>query len=119
MDMVGRFLGATKGATSQGSARAATPAAAWPPVAPEPMEMAMLEATKPRPRRRRVRSPHPGVKLKRRKLPSGGVSWRAVYKAPEDPERTVYETLDAALTTKEARTACALHGIWNARSTPS
>lgn len=53
-------------------------------------------------RKRRIRSPHPGVVLKRRELPSGNVSWRARFTEPETG-REVYETLDASLTTREAR----------------
>ena len=54
-------------------------------------------------RRRRTRSRHPGVKLKRRLLPSGGISWRACYRDP-DSGRTVYVTLDPAeVPTQEAR----------------
>lgn len=55
-------------------------------------------------RKRRIRSPHPGVKLKRRGLPSGGVSWRAHY-VDVDTGREVAVTLDPlALSTAEART---------------
>lgn len=57
-------------------------------------------------KRRRVRSPHPGVKLKKRALPGGGISWRAHYIDPETG-REKAETLDAALSTKEARTTWA------------
>lgn len=58
-------------------------------------------------RKRRIRSPHPGVKIKRRKLPSGGTSWRAHYLDP-DTGREAAITLDAlALPTAEARTAWA------------
>src|SRR5690349_20091026 len=39
-------------------------------------EMAKKKAKK---KRRRVRSLHPGVKLKKRVLPGGGVSWRAHF----------------------------------------
>lgn len=54
-------------------------------------------------RKRRIRSPHPGVVLKRRTLPSGAVSWRARYEDP-DTGRETYATLDAAaLPTHEAR----------------
>ncbi len=54
-------------------------------------------------RKRRIKSPHPGVKLKRRALPSGGHSWRAVYR-DADSGREVYVTLDPkALSTNEAR----------------
>lgn len=45
-------------------------------------------------RKQRIRSPHPGVYLKRRKL-KGRVSWRARYFDP-DKRKEVYETLDAA-----------------------
>lgn len=55
-------------------------------------------------RKRRVRSPHPGVKLKKRTLASGAVTWRAVYECP-DTRRDVYVTLDRlALPTAGART---------------
>lgn len=54
-------------------------------------------------RKRRVRSPHPGVKLKKRALAGGGHSWRAVYADPTTG-RDVYETLDRlALPTAAAR----------------
>lgn len=59
--------------------------------------------TKKRKRRKRVRSPHPGVKLKRRKLPSGGTSWRAHY-VDVDTGREVAVTLDPLeLPSREAR----------------
>jgi integrase len=45
-----------------------------------------------KPKKRRIRSPHPGVKLKRRELPGGGVSWRGAYIDP-DTGRAVYITL--------------------------
>ncbi len=55
-------------------------------------------------RRRRIRSPHPGVVIKRRVLPSGAVTWRARYTEP-DTGREAYATLDGvALPTHEART---------------
>lgn len=55
-------------------------------------------------RKRRIRSPHPGVKLKKRVRASGLVSWRAHYVDP-DTGREVAKTLDAtALSTREART---------------
>jgi integrase len=58
-------------------------------------------------KKRRVRSPHPGVKLKRRELASGHVSWRAVFTDP-DTKRATYITLDAlACPTHEARVAWA------------
>lgn len=54
-------------------------------------------------RKQRVRSPHPGVVLKRRTLPSGATAWRARYTDP-DTGRVVYATLDlTALGTAEAR----------------
>lgn len=54
-------------------------------------------------RARRTRSPHPGVKLKRRTLPSGRTSWRAHFIDP-DTGREVAKTLDlVALPTHEAR----------------
>lgn len=59
-------------------------------------------------RRRRTRSPHPGVYLQSRKLPGGGVAIRARFDDP-DSGRTVYQTLDlTALSTKEARRAWAI-----------
>ncbi|MCB9591146.1 MAG: hypothetical protein H6719_00315 [Sandaracinaceae bacterium] len=55
-------------------------------------------------KRRRVRSPHPGVKLKKRVRGSGLVTWRAHYIDP-DTGREVAKTLDPkALSTREART---------------
>src|SRR4051812_36686012 len=54
------------------------------------------------------RSPHPGVKLKKRTLPGGGISWRAVYEDP-DTEREVYKTLETvALPNADARKAWAV-----------
>ena len=54
----------------------------------------------PKKRTRRIRSPHPGVKLKKRTLANGKASWRAHYYDPdEDRERAV--TLKA--TTAEGR----------------
>lgn len=65
------------------------------------------EETTTKPKRkpkRRTRSPHPGVVLKRRKLPSGATSWRARYTDP-DTGRETYTTLDPlALPNAEART---------------
>jgi integrase len=53
--------------------------------------------------RRRPRSKHPGVKFKKRVLPSGAVSVRAVYNDP-DTGLDVYVTLDpTALGSAEAR----------------
>lgn len=43
--------------------------------------------------KRRVRSKHSGVKLKKRTLPSGAISWRAIYRDP-DTNKDVYVTLD-------------------------
>jgi integrase len=54
-------------------------------------------------RRQRIRSPHPGVVLIRRPLPSGASSWRARYEDP-DTGHTTYQTLDpVALRTAKAR----------------
>lgn len=54
-------------------------------------------------RKRRIRSPHPGVKLKKRVRASGHVAWRAHYVDP-DTGREVAMTLDpVALSTREAR----------------
>lgn len=54
-------------------------------------------------KKRRIRSPHPGVVLKERRLPSGATAWRARFKDP-DSGREVYLTLDpTALPTHEAR----------------
>lgn len=59
--------------------------------------------------RKRIRSPHPGVKLKRRTRPSGLVTWRAHYLDPGTGRETAI-TLDAgALPTKEARERWAKH----------
>jgi integrase len=53
---------------------------------------------------RRIRSPHPGVVIKERTLPSGAVAYRARFDDP-DAGREVYVTLDLdALPTREART---------------
>lgn len=58
-------------------------------------------------KKRRIRSPHPGVKLKKRVLPSGAITWRAVFEDP-DSGREVYLKLDpAGLPTAEMRTAWA------------
>lgn len=55
-------------------------------------------------KKRRIRSPHPGVKLKKRVRANGRVSWRAHYVDP-DNGREVAVTLDpVALSTREART---------------
>jgi integrase len=54
-------------------------------------------------RARRIRSPHPGVVLKQRSLPSGKTAWRARFTDP-DTDRETYLTLDpVALPTAEAR----------------
>lgn len=54
-------------------------------------------------KKRRIRSPHPGVVLKQRTLPSGATAWRARFTDP-DNGREMYLTLDAlALPTHEAR----------------
>jgi integrase len=54
-------------------------------------------------RKRRFRSPHPGVVLKRRTLPSGATAWRARFTDP-DSGRETYLTLDPlALPTHEAQ----------------
>lgn len=56
-------------------------------------------------KKRRIRSPHPGVKLRRRELPSGHVSWAAVFVDP-DTRRETLKTLDPiALPTQETRVA--------------
>lgn len=54
-------------------------------------------------RPRRTRSPHPGVVLLARTLPSGGTAYRARYVDPRTG-RTTYVTLDASLSTAERRT---------------
>lgn len=56
-------------------------------------------------RKRPVRSRHPGVVIKERKLPSGATTYRARFTDP-DTGREVYVTLDGelGLTTAEART---------------
>lgn len=60
-------------------------------------------------RKQRVRSPHPGVKIKRRVRGNGTVSWRAHYEDP-DTGREVAVTLDpVALPTKQARTRWAIN----------
>lgn len=52
---------------------------------------------------RRIRSPHPGVVIKERALPSGATAYRARFDDP-DTGRETYVTLDAvALPTREAR----------------
>jgi site-specific recombinase XerD len=59
-------------------------------------------------RKRRIRSPHPGVVLKERVLPSGKSAWRARFDDP-DTGREVYVTLSPiALPTHEARRAWAI-----------
>ena len=59
-------------------------------------------------RKRRIRSPHPGVVIKQRKLPSGAKSFRARFTDP-DTGRETYITLDGelGLSTSEARTVWA------------
>lgn len=57
-------------------------------------------------RKRRIRSPHPGVVLLERKWPSGRSTWRARYVDPETGARA-FVTLDPTLTTHEARTSWA------------
>lgn len=61
-------------------------------------------------RRRRVRSRHPGVVIKQRKLPSGATTYRARFTDP-DTGREVYVTLDGelGLATGDAR------GLWAKR----
>src|SRR5262245_42088671 len=57
----------------------------------------------PQKRKRRIRSPHPGVRLKRRVLRSGTVVWIARYRDP-DTDREIDLTLDpVVLSTKDAR----------------
>lgn len=51
---------------------------------------------------RRTRSNHPGVVLAERKRPGSGTSWRARYTDP-NTGAVVWKTLDAILSTKEAR----------------
>src|SRR4051794_25008271 len=54
-------------------------------------------------KRKRIRSPHPGVYVIGRTLSSGAVAYRARYADP-DSRRTVWITLDlVALPTREAR----------------
>jgi integrase len=54
-------------------------------------------------KKRRIRSPHPGVVLKQRLLPSGARGWRARFTDP-DTGRETYVKLDlTALPTQEAR----------------
>src|SRR5690349_16049250 len=63
------------------------------------------------PKRRRVRSPHPGVVILKRVLPSGAVRFQARYRDPISG-RTLKPLLDpVALRTTQARTlwAKALH----------
>lgn len=47
---------------------------------------------KKKPKKRRTRTEHRGVKLKRRVLPSGATAWRAIYVDP-DTQKTTYITL--------------------------
>jgi integrase len=55
-------------------------------------------------RKRRIRSQHPGVVIKQRKLPSGATTYRARFTDP-DTGREVYTSLDAlGLSKREART---------------
>jgi integrase len=55
-------------------------------------------------RTRRIRSPHPGVKLNARTLPSGRVQWRARYVDPDTGKQTDCTLDPGALPTAEART---------------
>lgn len=56
-----------------------------------------------RKKKRRIRSPHPGVVILRRTLPAGGTAWRARFRDP-DTGKLVYDTLDPQeLSTHEAR----------------
>lgn len=52
--------------------------------------------------KRRTRTAHPGVYIKKRKLPGGGVSYRARYTDPLT-DKEAYKTLDVSLSTKELR----------------
>lgn len=52
---------------------------------------------------RRTRSPHPGVKLKKRALPSGGVSYRAHYLDPDLGREVAFTLPMPAARTAEAR----------------
>ena len=67
----------------------------------------MIAGTK---RRRRARSPHPGVKLKCRKNRDGRVAWRAVYVDPMTNRETAVTITGGILqlTTVEARRAWAI-----------
>lgn len=60
------------------------------------------EAAKPaptrKPRKRRIRSPHPGVKIKARK---GRRSYRAAFRDPDLNEREVWVTLDPLVLTND------------------
>jgi integrase len=54
-------------------------------------------------RRRRIRSPHPGVKLNARVLPSGRTQWRARFTDPDTGRKTDVTLDPVALPTHEAR----------------
>lgn len=58
-------------------------------------------------RKQRIRSPHPGVKLKKRTRKSGFVSYRAHYVDPDTGKEKAVTLDPVALPTKEARTAWA------------
>ena len=58
-------------------------------------------------RKRRTRSPHPGVVLNKRVLPSGATQWRARYRDPDTGKQVDVTLNQSALGTAEARTAWA------------
>ena len=58
--------------------------------------------------RRRARSRHPGVSIKRRKLSSGRVVYRAFFNDPDTGRETAVTLDPKALSTKEAREAWAI-----------
>lgn len=55
-------------------------------------------------RKRRIRSPHPGVKLKKRVRANGQTAWRAHYVDPDTGRETALTLDPVALSTHEART---------------
>ena len=57
---------------------------------------------------RRTRTAHPGVKLKRRKLPSGGESWNARWLDPDDGRERSQSMEALGITSREARRAWAI-----------
>lgn len=60
-------------------------------------------------KKRRIKSPHPGVVVQEKKLPTGRTTWRARWRDP-DTGKTVYQSLTKlGKTTIESRTAWAIN----------